>query len=257
MAHKKPKQQPHPTWQAFAARHAGMPFLAQDPLYALSESVIKPVLKHAPEFFTDEEKDFEHDLARTSRHGFFLRRPIFGPEGDPFAQSTKDTPHGPPAPLAGDVDSLRRTPGLKVQQFLEQKELLPRLADEGEDRLAPVLRPEWFVPGKLEEAVRVLQEHMAKLLQASGRPKRMVEKAMLAEEKERELLRWKQEAYVGWLVTNPTYRHELKALREEWEETVVGLGGFPSQRGGAPSTRTIQARKVQGGAASVLPQLVP
>src|SRR5262249_34368628 len=110
-----------------------MSFLALDPLYALSESVIKPVLKHVPEFFTDEQMAFERDLARTSWHGFFLRRPIFGPEGDLFAQQTENMPHGLPAPLAGDVNSLRRTPGLKDKQFHEQKELLPRLAGEGED----------------------------------------------------------------------------------------------------------------------------
>jgi hypothetical protein len=237
MARQRPEQQPLPTWQAFAARHAQMPFLSQDPLYTLRENVIDSVLEYVPTFFTDEQKNFERDLARTSRHGFFLRRPIFGPGGDPFAHSTADTPDGPPAPLAGDVESLLRTPGLTIDQFLEQHDVLPGLAVEGEDRLAPVLRPEWFVPGKLEEAVRALQELLAKLRQARGRPQRMVEKAMLAEEKERELLRWRQEAYAGWLVTNPRYRRELEALREEWEETVVVLGGFPN-RGSVVQGRT-------------------
>src|SRR5262249_28362333 len=157
---------------------------------------------------------------RTSRHGFFLRRPISGRGGDPFAQPTTGTPRGLPAPLAGDVDNLRRTPGLRVGQILEQPELLPRLAGEGEDRLAPVLRPEWIVPEKMEEAEKAVREMITKLRQASGRPRPVLERMMREEDKERQMIQWKQEAYAGWLVTNPDYRRELQALREEWEETV-------------------------------------
>jgi hypothetical protein len=207
-----------------------MPFLSQDPLYALHESAIDAVLEHIPTFFTAAQQDFERDLARTSRHGFFLRRPIVGPGGGPFSQPTADQTPGLPIPLAGDVESLRRTPGLTIGQFLEQKEVLPRVTDEGQDRLAPILSPEWFVSGKTQEIVAAIERMIAKLREAAGRPTLEVREAMRQERQEKELFQRKKEAYAGWLLADPTYRREVRTLREQWEETVAELGGFPSLR---------------------------
>jgi hypothetical protein len=40
-------------------------------------------------------------------------------------------------------------------------------------------------------------------------------------------LRQRREAYLGWLMTCPTFRTERDALRSEWEDTVNRLGGIP------------------------------
>ncbi len=66
----------HPEWDAFAARHFGMPSLALDPLYSLSEELINAILDTAPQFFTADQVAFERDLARTADIGFFLHSPL-------------------------------------------------------------------------------------------------------------------------------------------------------------------------------------
>jgi hypothetical protein len=80
---------PTSIWDAFAARHAGHPFLQLDPLYAVPERLLDiltgdPKLKSAvrraaavaPDFLSAKEIAFERDLARTASGGFFLRRPF-------------------------------------------------------------------------------------------------------------------------------------------------------------------------------------
>src|SRR4051794_28351813 len=66
------------TWAAFSSRHPGHPFLAEDPLYALTEEVINAISTSStlPGFFSPDEEDFERDLYLTTGHGFFHRRPI-------------------------------------------------------------------------------------------------------------------------------------------------------------------------------------
>jgi hypothetical protein len=66
----------HPDWDAFSRRHAGNPFLAHDPLYALNKPLIESIKRHIPDFFTSDEERFERDLARTASFGFFLHRPL-------------------------------------------------------------------------------------------------------------------------------------------------------------------------------------
>jgi hypothetical protein len=68
--------QPSAVWEAFAQRHAGEPFLAQDPLYALSAPLINAVQAEVPTFFTAAQERFERDLAQTAGFGFFHGRPL-------------------------------------------------------------------------------------------------------------------------------------------------------------------------------------
>src|SRR6185437_10480591 len=65
-----------PVWEAFARRHAGNPFLELDTLYALTEPIIDAIEAHVRNFFTAEQQEFERDLARTARFGFFYQRPL-------------------------------------------------------------------------------------------------------------------------------------------------------------------------------------
>ena len=55
----------------FCGRHPGHPFLAADPLYALTEDVVTAVADRIPKFFSAPDEAFERDLARTSGAGFF------------------------------------------------------------------------------------------------------------------------------------------------------------------------------------------
>src|SRR5689334_2415259 len=71
-----PDLDPDPTWFAFTLRHTGHPFLAQDPLYALRADVLEAIAAEIPRFVTPEDESFELDLARSTRHGSYLRRPI-------------------------------------------------------------------------------------------------------------------------------------------------------------------------------------
>jgi hypothetical protein len=63
-------------WAEFSKRHRGNPFLNCDPLYALTEPLIKAIKIEVPAFFTRDQEGFEHDLARTASFGFFHRRAL-------------------------------------------------------------------------------------------------------------------------------------------------------------------------------------
>jgi hypothetical protein len=85
------KTSPHPEWTAFASRHEGNPFLAQDALYALSEEIVDAITAEAPRFFTPAEENFERDLARTADFGVFLNCPL----GSGFVASSIEKPEQP------------------------------------------------------------------------------------------------------------------------------------------------------------------
>lgn len=59
-----------------------------DALYALTEPIIDAIQKNAPHFFTDDEEEFERDLARTVSFGFFHQRPL-GRATSPALEATK------------------------------------------------------------------------------------------------------------------------------------------------------------------------
>jgi hypothetical protein len=236
--------------------------LTHDPLYALEEQFVNAVVEQLPHFFTPEQLDFERDLSSTSRLGFFLQRPICGAGWDPLAmpasvpatpfwalfpdldpepatpisEPRSDPPPEPATrlsvPLAGDVKYLVRTPGLTIQGFIDQLDLLPNDAQQWQNRPAPALRPEWFLPAQLQKALTAIEEMIASLQVASGRPTLEIREARCEAQREQELFERKREEYAGWLVTNSTYRSELRTLQEQWGATVASLGGFPILRGG-------------------------
>jgi hypothetical protein len=64
------------TWREFALRQQESPFLACDPLYALTEEIIEAIQAELPGFFSKQEAAFERDLARTVSFGFFQGRAL-------------------------------------------------------------------------------------------------------------------------------------------------------------------------------------
>jgi len=77
MPGEKPTPSPHlAAWDAFAARRAGNPHLAADPLYALPEPLIDQIKLQIPDFFGPSGEEFERDLVRTAYGGFYLHAPF-------------------------------------------------------------------------------------------------------------------------------------------------------------------------------------
>jgi hypothetical protein len=73
---------PFATWQRFAKRNAGNPFLVSDPLYALSQEIIDAIKVQVPSFFTKVQERFERDLAKMASFGFVHRRVVGRTEDD-------------------------------------------------------------------------------------------------------------------------------------------------------------------------------
>jgi hypothetical protein len=205
------------SWTSFSARHRGNPFLELDPLYALREDVIDNIKHFIPDFFGAVQESFERDLARTVMHGFFLGRPI----GEFKASSTVIT--RPAAPFDVPRQSHRQSetylaalwkqPGMTVEKFLDRASLPPEFAEEMLPRLAPPLRPDWYSDAASRESMRNLEEFIAELKQSGVQLHSERDKAWKEEEGERRVMRRRQEAYAGWLVSNRTYQRELHALR--------------------------------------------
>jgi hypothetical protein len=222
-------------WLEFQQRHRSNSFLSVDPLYALSTEVIGLIKYQLPDFFSAEQEAFEHDLAGTAPHGFFLGRPIGAAVGQPGA---KPNPHpfGIPKPLPQHspryLAQLAKRPGLTLEQYLQYFDRPPRHAQEMLERLAPALKPGWFADGQTEKTLEALQKLLATFWEASGRDVQDIKAAQEQADKEQKRLRRRQEAYAGWLVVNHQFRKELQSLRTEWESTVAQRGGFPL--GGAP-----------------------
>jgi hypothetical protein len=83
MARRKRQAGEAGPWDDFARRHHGNTFLGQNPLYALPEALIDALAREMPDFWTEAEAAFEHDLTRTAGGGFFHRRPFPSPLGPP------------------------------------------------------------------------------------------------------------------------------------------------------------------------------
>ncbi len=221
-----------PAWAAFAQRHAGHPFLQEDPLYALSDRVIDAIKNEfaesaVPGFFTRDQEAFERDLTQTTRHGFFLGRPIdsgcvwLGEGEGGQAGTTRPSAH---------PDSLT------VGEFLEHLRSLPRPRQQAAlDQLGHFLlgqEPQMTT----NEAMRTIEEFL-RTVENSG-PRQTAQRRRGERPDAEDLLRRRQEAYAGWLVLNPTYRTEVNVLRQHCEGWVVDETRFPclGEYGAYPAT---------------------
>jgi len=202
---------PDPTWTAFEQRHAGQSFLQQDPLYAMSKEVIDAIKAEVPGFFTADQEEFERDLARSTRHGFFLRSPIgsdrvgFGP-----CEAVQESA----------LVSRPEFAGITVDEVMGRQEL-----QEVMGRLARVSSGEGGQSSErmLEQAIReiilTVQTSMT-----SPRRNQMQDRTIL---RQQTLLQRRQEGYVGWLTLNSTYREEVTTLQQNCGRWVQEQGQFP------------------------------
>lgn len=77
------EERPHSRWEEIVQKYPGKAVLQGDTVYALPEPLIDAIceeMKRPPvrQFFTEDEEQFERDLARTAGVGFFLKQPIAG-----------------------------------------------------------------------------------------------------------------------------------------------------------------------------------
>lgn len=217
-------RQPEQVWQEFAARHENHPFLKLDPLYALTEDVIVEVQEHVDGFFTPEQESFERDLARTAGGGFFLRR-VFGKPVQPESDSGRD-PFGNPirTTMLPTVASLK--PGMTVGEFIEELALPPPQAAILR-RLAPILKVAWLPDSNRDQALQAIHDLIGALARTDGQSPRDHEACRAQEQLEEQGMRQRQEAYAGWLVTDPVFRAELAVLRVAHGPEITRRGGFP------------------------------
>jgi hypothetical protein len=164
-----------PVWRDFARRHAEIPFLQLDALYALSEPIIDAIKQSAPGFFSPAQERFERDLVQTASFGFFHQRPL-GRRVEP------------PPTDAG-------------QPSLEERE--QRSAQQIKELLSEEMRRARVSPYEISEYF-------------SGTATR------------RKRVDDRQDAYAGWLVTNPDFHREARALRKCWGGVVRAVGRFPT-----------------------------
>jgi hypothetical protein len=205
-----------PIWLTFIERHPGNPFLKFDPLYALRVDVIEQIRQFLPHFFSDAQESFERDLARTVLHGFFLGRPIGESKASSMAPQPaipSDVPRQSHGHSMTYVAALWKKPGMTLGELLDRLSLPPEFAEEVLPRLAPPLRPDWYSDPAKRETMRKLVDFIADLKQSGVEFRGDRDEAWKEEQGERRVMRRRQEAYAGWLVSNPTYQRELNALR--------------------------------------------
>lgn len=203
MPGSKKRSSPDKAWRVFERRHRGNPFLAQDPLYSLTEDVIDAIKQHVPGFFTPQQEQFERDLARMTGGGFFLRRPL------------------------GEPTALIHKPGLTIGEFLRLPPRHHSSTEEPEKRLAPVLKPEWFVGEHVQDAISAIQEFIGDVWKAGGRADEDIQAAFGEQHAEQGVLVKQGEAYAGWLVLNKRFRRELRYFQKRWSKVIARRGGFP------------------------------
>jgi hypothetical protein len=191
--------------------------------------VIAQVEQSVPNFFTETQANFERDLSSTTVNGFFLGQPIGGEENvqpttkpAPFAVAGTQYDHSP-AYLA----KMRRREKLTLGQIIERMGRPPDLADEMLERLAPALKPEWYNHAR-SEPYRELSDFLSEIQESGVQSPTQRAVAWSQARTERRALRRRQEAYSGWLVTNPLFRRERHALRSTWKSEIADSGEFPS-----------------------------
>jgi hypothetical protein len=217
MARQRTPPAPDPTWTAFAARQHGQPFVHEEPLYALSAEVIDAIQAQLPHFFTTEQEAFERDLARSSRHGFLLGRPI-GFDHVGFGEDrTRQW-----RVLGAEPD----TPELSVAELITFLQSLPGSGRPPGPDQAGAGPPGPAVSKAAAELAQALRDWLANLPDGPA-PRLSPGGGGPAALTPRQLLQRRQEAYAGWLVLNPTYRAELAALRQACWQRVIAQGRFP------------------------------
>jgi hypothetical protein len=227
MTRQRRKAPPDQVWKAFAGRHAGNPFLNEDPLYALTEPVIDALVNDVPAVLTGDLEWFERDLARTAYHGFCFRRVIGGTgfvPPEPVKLMFDRRPKRGDQP--GFEERLRKRPGLIFEHYAEE---MLRPIEESFGRLAPFLRVHWANDQKTDGAIAGLNELLAEMWQRGGRANR-VDIEMLRKQwrREKQLAHARPEAYLGWLLTNSQFATELRAMRKTWGNAVERRGSFPT-----------------------------
>lgn len=81
-------------WSELVERFPDQPALQDESIYALPLRLIDAIIAEVPGFFTENEAEFEHALARAAGDGFFLRRnfacPLLNPTADPSDMQVTD-----------------------------------------------------------------------------------------------------------------------------------------------------------------------
>lgn len=219
MARPKPAAPPDKAWKVFAGLHRGNPFLAEDPLHALTADVIDAIQKHVPGFFSEKQERFERDLARMTGAGFFLRHPL-----------------GKPASLIDE-------PGLTIGEFVTRATSRFPTADDAIKRLTPALKPEWFTDGQRREAISAIYSFIQMLWAQDGRPEKAIQAARHQEQGEAQTIVRLGEAYAGWLILNKEFRTELRYLQRRWSTSIAEQGGFPRRNDQDPARRIARRGK--------------
>lgn len=219
------------TWHAFAARHPGHRFLTEDPIYALTEEVITALGEEVPGFLTAADEAFERDLSRTAGGGFFHGVPIGGllgrDGGSPVAAPNSRVP-AEEAPAGSKAELISGGGAVSVGQFINAHNRLDRRSPRPAPTVAPPLRPDRDPGTVAGDLVRRVRELSGDLRRQAGQPEIEVEWLDRQEVAESVATGDKQEAYAYWLVTRPTYRSEVDALRGEWESQIRAMREFPS-----------------------------
>ena len=217
MTHQRNTPEPDLTWTNFEGRHPGQPFLQEDPIYALSEEVVAAIMAEAPGFFTAEQVRFERDLARTTSHGFYLRRPIIGSDRVGFA--AKDV-----RPYAAGWTP--DTGALRLEEFITLAN--PQGESQQEDVLNWVrsVLTDQGTPTGTRELAQAIQDLLLGMRNSTD-PKTYQTLREKQAQQRQALLQRRQEGYAGWLVLNKTYRDELEDLRRRCQRGMVEQGRFP------------------------------
>ena len=85
----QPDPEPDSPWSKMVEAHPGHPTLQSDTIYALPTDMIGAIRSWMPGFFSDEELQFELDLALLAGGGFFYKRPFS--QYDPIAPANAES----------------------------------------------------------------------------------------------------------------------------------------------------------------------
>jgi hypothetical protein len=72
-----------------------------------------------------------------------------------------------------------------------------------------------------------INELMTEELRQVGIDEGAIDQVVAKDADRREWMGGRQEAYMGWLITNQQYRSEVRSLRDTWGPAVQKLGAFP------------------------------
>lgn len=109
---------PHPTWIEFARDYPRHPALEADTIYAIPAPLIDAIQLEMPDFFSEQENQFERDLTRAAGGGFFLRRPFGYPpiEGSTRDESTSENARKQLERMKKSAERIKQILGVDVEQ---------------------------------------------------------------------------------------------------------------------------------------------